>query len=272
MRVLILSVPQADAELASDRLWAAGAGAVEERSLASGTIALRTVLAESDQTSLDRLGALEQTWQVTFETVDPAPLQTWRTFVHPIQVNDSLVIRPAWLAAGVAPAVHEVSIEPGGSFGLGDHPTTRLSADAVWRLTRHGARVLDVGCGSGVLSIIAAHRGAGEVVAIDIAEAAREATDDNAARNGLGKQITASTTPVGDVDGEYDLVVANILAPVLVTMAHDLRRLTASAGHLILSGVLADGYDHVLAALQPMQVVESNQLDGWASVELRHSR
>jgi len=270
MRVLVLCVPAGDAELASDRLWAAGARAVEERAGDGGMAELRTILADSDDVSVARLGRVSPGWTVSFCDVDDLPAQTWREFSEPIVVNDRLVIRPAWLAPVDPPDGLEVEIEPGGSFGLGDHPTTRLSADATWRSVRAGSRVLDVGCGSGVLSIIAALRGASRVVAIDIAEAAREATDDNAARNGVSNLIEASTSEIGDIAGSFDLVLANILAPVLVSMASDLRRLTATDGRLVLSGVLAGRHDHVIAALDPMQVVSTAVLEGWASVELRH--
>ena len=189
---------------------------------------------------------------------------------QPITVNESLVLRPAWLPSQADEGVVEIAIEPGASFGLGDHPTTRLSADATWRLAQPGDRVLDVGCGSGVLSIIAARRGAVEIVAIDIAEAARQATDENAVRNGVGDRIVASTTPVGGIDGTFDLVLANILAPALLAMSDDLRRLTSPDGSLVLSGVLAARHDHVLAALRPMRVIATFELDGWAAVELRH--
>lgn len=270
MRVLVLGVPDDDAELAADRLWAAGAGAVEERTPSAGLTELRTILAESDQTSLGRLGALPPTWQVSFETIDTQPLETWRQFAQAIVVDDSLVIRPAWLPATDDPEVVEIAIEPGGSFGLGDHPTTRLSGAAVWRAVRAGDRVLDVGCGSGVLSIIAAQRGASVVVAIDIAEAAREASEANAVLNGVGDRITVGTQPVAEIGGVFDVVVANILAPVLVAMSSDLRRLTAPGGRLVVSGILAERYDHVLAALHPMHVIRTDQLDGWASVELCH--
>ena len=268
MRVFVLRVPAGDAELAADRLWSAGAGAIEERNMSNGDLELRTILADSDQTSLARLGGVPATWTISFDDVNDAPALTWRQFSEPIVVNDSLVIRPAWLPAEPNSDVLDIEIEPGGSFGLGDHPTTRLSADATWQLTTTGSRVLDVGCGSGVLSVIAARRGAAHVTAIDIAEAGREATVDNAERNGVADRIDASTTPIDQVDGTFDLVVANILAPVLVSMADDLRRLTAPQGRLVLSGVLAGHHDHVLEALGPMRVVATTQLEGWAAVEL----
>ena len=268
MRVFVLRVPLADAELASDRLWLAGAAAIEERDVAGGDIELRTILADSDHTSLARVGPLPAGWNASFDMVDDRPAQTWRQFSEPIVVNDGLVIRPAWRPVEAAEGVLQIEIEPGGSFGLGDHPTTRLSADATWRLAQRGDRVLDVGCGSGVLSIIAAHRGVAGVTAVDIAEAAREATVDNAQRNAVADRVQASTTPVGQIDGPFDLVLANILAPVLVSMAADLKRLTGSQGRLVLSGVLAGRHDHVLEALSPMRAVSTTELEGWAAVEL----
>jgi len=269
MRILTLSVPEADAEVAADRLWIAGARAVEERTQPR-TVVLRTVLADADDISLERLGRLPDGWTADFEDVDDVPAETWREFAKPIVINDALVIRPAWLPPLRAAGVHEIEIEPGGSFGLGDHPTTRLSAEATWRLSRDRRRVLDVGCGSGVLSIIAAHRSAGEIIAIDIAEAAREATDDNARRNGVADRIAACTTPLAEIEGPFDLVVANVLAPELVAMADDLRRLTGPDGRLVVSGVLAGRHDHVVEALEPMRVVETWELEGWAAIELCH--
>lgn len=271
MRVLVVSVAPAHAELAADRLWSAGAGAVQELDVDDGSVELRAVLADSDQTSLARLGRVPTDWFVRFEQVDDAPAQTWRHFAEPIVVNEALVIRPAWRAAPDSARVLDIEIEPGASFGLGDHPTTRLSADAVFRLTRRGGSVLDVGCGSGVLSVIAARRGAAHVTAIDIAEAAREATVDNAERNGVADQIEASVAPITEINGSFELVVANILAPVLVSMADDLRRLTAPEGRLVLSGVLAGRHDHVIESLRPMRVLATTELDGWAAVELAPS-
>ncbi|MEJ7800820.1 MAG: 50S ribosomal protein L11 methyltransferase [Ilumatobacter sp.] len=269
MREISVLVPVGDAELAADRLWGAGAQAVEELAVDDSCVELRTILGSDDAVARERLGDVPRSWQVGFVDVDDAPAETWREFAEPIRVGDRLEIRPAWLTETPRPGVLSIPIEPAGSFGLGDHPTTRLSAAAVDRLTVHGARVLDVGCGSGVLAILAAHRGAQHVVAIDVSDAAREATVANAAENGVLERIDASTTPVGAVTGAFDLVVVNILAPVLVAMAADLIRLTARGGHLVISGILTGGYDHVVDALAPMRVVTVEHLDGWSAVVLR---
>lgn len=270
MRILVVAVPADMGELAADRLWAAGAQAVEERGIGDGRVELRTSLGEDEEVATRRFGDVPADWSVSFVEVDPRPAETWRSFARPIVISDRLVIRPAWQPAGGADGVLDVAIEPGGSFGLGDHPTTRATAAVLDELIEPGHHVLDVGCGSGVLAVIAAMRGAAHVTAIDIAEPAREATEDNARRNGVADRITASTTPLGEIDRRFDLVLANILAPALVALALDLRRVTADDGRLVISGVLDDAYDHVLAALAPMRVVATRDIDGWSAVTLAH--
>lgn len=266
MRLVVLRSPAADAELAADRLWACGAGGVEVRGGADGWSELRTVLGESDAQVAARLGPLPPGWVLHFDDVDPTPSDSWRAHAAPIEIAPDLVVRPAWLPPLDRAGTVEVEIEPGASFGLGDHPTTRLAAAAVRRLVRPGMTVLDVGCGSGVLGVVAARLGARAVTAIDVAEAARLATVDNARRNGVAGRIEASTMPIADVRGAFDLVVANILAPVLISIARDLRRCTA--GRLVIAGILAERHDHVLDALAPMTVVRTDARDGWAVVEL----
>ncbi|MEO6653923.1 MAG: 50S ribosomal protein L11 methyltransferase [Ilumatobacteraceae bacterium] len=269
MRAIAVRVPTADAELAADRLWVAGASAVEELAIDGASVELRTVLGSDDAVARRRLGTVPSSWRVVFVDVDDTPAESWRAFAEPIVVGRRLEITPAWLAPAPRPGVLSIAIEPAGSFGLGDHPTTRLSAGAVDRLTMAGDRVLDVGCGSGVLSIVAACRGAARIVAIDVSEAAREATVANAAANGVLDRVEASTTPIGEIVGNFELVVANILAPTLVAMADHLVRLTAPDGHLVISGVLSGRYDHVVDALAPMRVVSEEHLDGWSAVVLR---
>lgn len=270
MRLVTLQGPTGAAEIAADRLWAAGARAVEETTLDDGMIELRTSLGSDDADARHRLGELPDGWTIAFVDVDDHPAETWRQFARSIEVNARLVIRPAWLPPTDRAGVLDVPIEPGGSFGLGDHPTTRLSAAAADLLVVPGARVADLGCGSGVLAVIAALRGAGRVVATDIAEAAREATVANAERNGVDGIVEASTTPIGELTGTFDLVLANILAPTLIELAADLRRLTDRAGRLVISGVLSGGYEHVVVALEPMQVIDERDLDGWSAVTLAH--
>jgi ribosomal protein L11 methyltransferase len=108
------------------------------------------------------------------------------------------------------------------------------------------------------------------VEAIDLSPGAVEATLANAERNGVAGRVRASTTPLASIEGPFDVVLANILAPALIELAEDLRRVTAPSGVLVISGVLEHAHDHVLAALAPMQVVDRLTRDGWAAVILRH--
>ncbi len=184
-------------------------------------------------------------------------------------VEPDLVVRPAWVSFQAPSGVTVLHIEPGATFGMGDHPTTILSLRAIRPQVRPGCTVLDVGCGSGVLAIAACVFGAGRAVAIDIAPAAVPVTIANATANGVADRVQASTTDLADIDGVYDLVVANILAPTLVALAADLRRVLAPGGALVISGILAEANAHVLAALSPLHVVATAELDGWAAFTLR---
>jgi ribosomal protein L11 methyltransferase len=114
--------------------------------------------------------------------------------------------------------------------------------------------VIDVGCGTGVIAVTAAVLQDRPVRAIDVASAAVEATIDNARRNGVGDRVQVDATALADIDDDYDVVVANILAPTLVSLAADLRRVTRPTGRLVISGILAGSHQHVLDALAPMEV------------------
>jgi ribosomal protein L11 methyltransferase len=147
-----------------------------------------------------------------------------------------------------------------------------LSLRATRRRLVEGSDVLDVGCGTGVIAVMAARLGAGSVRAVDVASAAVEATRDNAVRNGVAELVDVDTTPLRELDGAFQLVVANILAPTLIDLAGDLRRLTRPDGYLVISGILAERHEHVLAALAPMIVEQVDSLDSWVAMTLRHPR
>ncbi len=269
MIVLVVTAPADEVELAADMLWSLGVVAVEERPGPSGECELWTSLGDDLVAAEAALAELSVRWAWRWEEVDAAVADSWRQFAQSVQVDDDLVVCPAWVTAPSSDGM-VIRIEPGATFGLGDHPTTRLSLLALRHClaARPGATVLDVGCGSGVLAVAAALFGAGEIVAVDITPAAVPTTLDNAVRNGVAGRIDVSTTPLAEVDGVFDVVVANILAPTLVELAPDLMRVAAPGGLLVLSGVLADRFDHVVASLAPFGVVSVDVLDGWAAVTL----
>jgi ribosomal protein L11 methyltransferase len=274
---IVLTVPANEAELASDALWALGVAAVEERDAepdAAATedrfVELWTSLGSDVDTIARAAEGFPSRWRWRTVEVDESITESWRAHAVPSWVDRTCVVVPAWLDVATTPAVLRVDIDPGAAFGLGDHPTTILTLRLLRKVWWPGATVLDVGCGSGVLSVVAARLGAPYVEAIDISVAALEATQDNARRNGVERVVTVSARPLASIDETFDVVLANLLAPVLVDLAPDLRRVVSPSGELIVSGVLADAHDHVVDALAPMQVVDKVTREGWAALLLRY--
>jgi len=211
---------------------------------------------------------LLEAWPWRFVELDESVADTWRLHAEPTWIASDLVICPAWVAPPDAPGVTVIQIEPGATFGLGDHPTTILSMRAMRSVLRPGSTALDVGCGSGVLAVAACVLGAASARAIDISPASVPTTLANADANGVGDRVEVSTTPLAEIDGPFDVVVANILAPTLIDLADDLVRVTAPGGALIVSGVLSDRHDHVEAALHPLRRTDRVTLEGWAALTL----
>jgi ribosomal protein L11 methyltransferase len=181
--------------------------------------------------------------------------------VVPAQVSPGepgLVIAPPWDAPAGA-----LVIEPGQGFGTGHHPTTVQALRAVWRLAGGHRSALDVGTGSGILAIAAAWRGVGRVEGIDVEAAAVRDAERNAVRNQAVASFT--TRRIEAVTGTFDLVLANLHAELLVSLAPQLDRLTGRT--LITAGILADREPMVRAALDGrLELVEREQGEGWVSL------
>lgn len=267
---LVLTVPDSERELASDALWALGVAAVEERSASEGFVELWTSLGDDPDTVTREAEGFPARWRWRVVELDPTVAERWREHAAPTWVERDLVIVPAWLDVAVDPDVLRLDIDPGAAFGLGDHPTTVLSARLLRATLWPGATVLDVGTGSGVLAVLAARLGAPYVRAIDISAAALDATRANAARNDVAGVVDVSNDPLAAIDESFDVVVANLLAPTLIELAADLRRVTSPSGALIISGVLESAHSHVLDALAPLRAVETATREGWAAVLLRY--
>ena len=262
---LVVTAPSHEVELASDALWTLGVVAIEERN-EGDQIELWTSLGDDRASVVGAASALLARWQWRLVEVDESVAETWRLHAEPTWIASDLVVCPAWIPVPDSPGVTMIRIEPGATFGLGDHPTTVLSMRAVRELLRSGSTVLDVGCGSGVLAVGACVLGAASATAIDISPASVPTTRTNAETNGVGDRVDVSVTPLVEVDGQFDIVVANILAPTLIDLADDLIRVTAPGGALVVSGVLADRHAHVEAALRPLQRTDRTTLDGWAAL------
>lgn len=285
-----IDVAMSDVDLIADRLFSAGASAVAERVRHDGSV---TLIADLEVEAIDRLNEQANLMLRTLEP-DVAWNNGWRDFAKARRCG-RIVIRPAWLPAdspvesdvphtdtperigGAESAADaqgqavgdtiELVMEPGVSFGSGTHVTTRLCVEAVDRLVTPGATVLDVGSGTGVLGVAAALLGSGGVVAIDIDTDAVRVTHDLAEVNGVGDRVTASTDRLADVAGQFDLVLANVLIPVIEELGADIVERIAPGGRLVVSGVLVEHRDRTVAALPGLALDRTEDRDGWLLLE-----
>lgn len=275
--IIGVTVPAALAEIVADRFWQLGVRAVSEVDVGDGLVEVSSSVG-NEHASIDRaIATFDADWSVRVTSAPVAGADDWKRFARPVEYAAGAYIVPAWnpIPSGSTPTRVTI-IEPGSAFGLGDHPTTtgsmQMVADVLNGMLGPDEpaveSVLDVGCGTGALAILAAQMGVPTVRAIDVAIAAVDATLHNADLNDVTGRIDVDTTPVGAIDGAYDLVVANILAPVLVSIADDLVRLTAPQGSLIISGILEERHDHVLAALTPLVPSDAVVRDGWITIRL----
>lgn len=185
---------------------------------------------------------------------------------EPVQITPSFWIVPTWHDPPAA-ATQVIRLDPGLAFGTGTHPTTRMCLRWIARHAdpqRPWTRVLDYGCGSGILAIAAALHGAREVTAVDIDPAAVLATMDNARANGAALTAHLPAPGSADATAPQDLVLANILATPLTLLAPLLAPRVAPGGHLVLAGILARQSEALREAYAPwMDLAVVDEEDGW---------
>ena len=202
---------------------------------------------------------------------------SWKVHFKPTRIGERLVIKPSWEEFIAAEGDKILELDPGMAFGTGTHATTRLCLESLESLVfkenafQGNSTVLDVGCGSGVLGIAAALFGATRVVSIDIDPIAVAVTTENAAINGVATVIAVSETPLSEVTGSYSLVLANILAEALVKMSASLTEKVAAGGFLILSGILTEREEFVIAGFspQPLTLHSVSRQEEWCCIVFR---
>ena len=212
---------------------------------------------------------------LTMEGVEDADWENnWKQFYKPMEIGERLIVIPDWEEADPQGRV-ALRLNPGLTFGTGSHATTRLCLQALEKLVRPGMSVLDLGCGSGILSIAALLLGADRAYACDIDEKAVDVAYENAALNGVGKD--RYTVRAGDVlsdqglrrdmGGGWDIVVANIVADVIIALAPAALDLMKPGGVFLCSGIIDQRADEVREALeaQGFTIREANTSEGWYS-------
>ena len=197
---------------------------------------------------------------------------SWKQYYKPMEIGDRLLVIPQWETADPKGRVPLI-LDPGLTFGTGSHATTRLCMTALEKAVRGGERVLDLGCGSGILSIAALRLGAAEATAVDIDDKCLTVAYDNAALNGIGKDTY--TVKVGNVltdeamraelGGGYQIVLANIVADVIIGLAPMVRSMMAEGGLFLCSGIIDTRAEEVADKLRAagLEIVESRTSEGW---------
>ncbi len=199
--------------------------------------------------------------------------EAWKEHFPVLRIGRRIVIKPTWRDHAARPGDVILDLDPGMAFGTGLHPTTRLCLAAVEsaadRGLLDGARVLDVGCGSGILAIAAAKLGAASVLGVDTDPIAVEATAANAARNGLADRISARAGSLPSGELGFDLVLANLIASVLIALAVSLREELRRGGTLLASGIFEDRESDVRAAFEAAGLaVTTHTIEGeWVALE-----
>lgn len=183
----------------------------------------------------------------------------WKQFFKPIKISDRLIIKPEWEEVEDTEGKIIFNIDPGMTFGSGQHETTRLCTQSLDKLVKKGMRVLDLGCGSGILSIISLMLGAKEALGLDIDPNCEKIAMQNASLNGIGKDtytvlsgnILTDENLKKQVDffGKSDIVVANIVADVIIPLSSEVRRYMKEDGLFIASGIIEFRIDEVKEAL-----------------------
>lgn len=239
------------------RAWLADAGKVEQTrlKLEEGLAAIRAIGLGETQTPV-YAWVQEEDWA-----------NAWKAFFKPMRVGQRLVVIPSWERYDLQEGDLPIRLDPGMAFGTGTHATTSLCLRQLERLVAPGARVLDVGTGSGILAVAAKLLGADEVRAIDIDPVAVKVAGENAAKNGV--EIAISEATVDQVPKEpFDLIIANIIAAVIIDILPEVAERMKAGGRFLASGIIAERKQDVLDAMVntwmlPLEVREEN---GWVAI------
>ncbi len=285
----------------------------EDEGTPIGPITVRAYLAADEKLEETRQKLEESLYYLGMIQPLPAPvfapladqnwMEAWKVRYQPIPIGKRLIIVPAWLESPDASRI-SIKIDPGMAFGTGTHPTTQLCLELIEEQfcaekpqtaddgpsssVRHPSSVIDVGCGSGILSVAALKLGAGFALGVDIDEASVRASRENADANGIpASQFAIGLGSVTEVlAGRFQapsrggsrgirnapLVLVNILAPIIIRLfGRGLAELVSPGGALILSGILAEQAEGVISSAEAygLKLVEKRQIGDWVALLVR---
>lgn len=203
----------------------------------------------------------------------------WKEFYQPIPIGKRLLILPEWLSAEDTQGRTPVLLDPGLIFGTGQHASTQMCLSCLESIVRGGESVLDLGSGSGILSIAALKLGAASALAVDIDPKAEDVARHNAAQNGLEKDCFKAVTgnvleDQGMLTGSYDIVIANIVADVILALSGSVRQFLKEGGRFLCSGIIDTREQEVSDALLKagLEIETKYAQDGWRCFLCREKR
>ena len=210
-------------------------------------------------------------------TIETAPcvqedwINSWKKYFHPIKVGQKLLIQPDWEPVKNPEGRVVLDMEPGMAFGTGTHETTRLCMEFLEEYIRPGCSMLDIGCGSGILSVAGLLLGAGKAVGVDIDPLAVKTAVQNAERNHVADRFSGICGSLTEkVKGKYDVIAANIVADVIMELTKDVERYMLPNAVYLMSGIIDERERDVLAALKgKFTVVARREEKGWVALAAR---
>ncbi len=252
-------LPRARVEIVSAELFELGCCGVVEEDISDGV--RLTAYFEVAENKAEIEQALRP-YECRFEPVpDTDWTLGWRSFFQPVYPTPRMAICPPWDRVPDPPGGFTIAIDPQMAFGTGHHETTRLALLGLEKKIMSGDRVLDVGTGSGILSIAAVKLGAAKVMAVDIEAAAIENARANCVLNGVDAQVVLMLCSVDRVSGIFDVVVANIISSILLPIVPELAKRLHPEGYAILGGILDREREAFCTALDRANLVLDEMLD-----------
>lgn len=204
------------------------------------------------------------------EISDDEWAHSWKNYWHPQKISEKVVICPSWEEYQAGDDEIIINLDPGSAFGTGTHPTTRLCVQALEKTMPQfsSAKIADIGTGSGILAVAGIKLGADFAVGVDNDASVISVAVENAEKNNAADKCKFYTGVASDVEGEYEIVVANILAHILIEAMPELTPLVKQGGKLILSGIIIEKSQDVQnSCLQNgLKIVEVLQEDSWVAI------